>query len=41
MKIDFISDRIKQIQPSPTLAITSLAAQLKQEGKDVVGFGAG
>ncbi len=37
----FLSDRIQKIKPSPTLEITALAARLKEEGKDVVGFGAG
>lgn len=30
-----------KIQPSATLAITAKAKQLKSEGKDIVGFGAG
>ena len=37
----FLSQRIQSIKPSPTLEITALAGQLKQEKKDVVGFGAG
>ena len=36
-----LSDRAKAIQPSPTLAITAKAKQLRAEGKDVIGFGAG
>ncbi|MDH5719450.1 MAG: pyridoxal phosphate-dependent aminotransferase [Spirochaetia bacterium] len=35
------ADRLNKIEPSPTLAITALAAQLKAEGKDIIGFGAG
>lgn len=42
MKVDTrLSERIKQINPSPTLAITSKANKLKAEGKDVVSFAAG
>jgi len=33
--------RLDRIQPSPTLAVTNKAAQLKAEGKDVIGLGAG
>jgi aspartate aminotransferase len=36
-----LSSRALSIQASPTLAITAKANQLKAEGKDVVGFGAG
>lgn len=36
-----ISQRAKNISPSPTLAITAKAKQLKAEGVDVIGFGAG
>lgn len=36
-----LSDRAKAIKPSPTLAITAKAKQLRAEGKDVIGFGAG
>lgn len=36
-----LSERIKKINPSSTLAITARAKQLKKEGKDVVSFGAG
>ncbi|MFH1783711.1 MAG: pyridoxal phosphate-dependent aminotransferase [bacterium] len=36
-----ISKRIGAISPSVTLAITAKAKQMKQEGIDVVGFGAG
>jgi aspartate aminotransferase len=30
-----------RVKPSPTLAVTALAARLKAEGKDVIGLGAG
>lgn len=36
-----ISKRVKEIPPSPTLAITAKAAQMRKEGLDVIGFGAG
>ncbi len=36
-----ISERIKNVSPSLTLAITSRAKQMKKDGLDVVGFGAG
>lgn len=36
-----ISKRVNLIGPSPTLAITAKAKQMKQEGIDVIGFGAG
>lgn len=36
-----ISERAKKTSPSPTLAITAKAKQMKAEGIDVVSFGAG
>ncbi len=36
-----LSQRVQRIKPSPTLAITARAAQLRAEGKDIIGFGAG
>jgi aspartate aminotransferase len=36
-----IADRLKKINPSSTLAITSKAKKLKSEGRDIVNFGAG
>lgn len=36
-----LSNRAKAISPSVTLAITAKAGQLKQEGKDIISFGAG
>ncbi len=36
-----LSDRIERIQPSPTIAITTKAKQMKADGIDVIGFGAG
>lgn len=36
-----LSDRVKRIKPSPTLAVTARAAALRAEGKDIIGLGAG
>jgi aspartate aminotransferase len=36
-----LAKRVGKIQPSPTLAITNKANQMKAQGIDVVGFGAG
>ena len=35
------SHRIQQVKPSMTLAIDAKAKELKAQGKDVIGFGAG
>lgn len=36
-----LANRLNKVEPSPTLAITALANQLKAEGKDVIGLAAG
>ena len=36
-----ISERVKRIAPSLTLAVTQRAAQLRAQGVDIIGFGAG
>ncbi len=36
-----LSERVRQILPSPTLAITAKAKEMRAQGLDVVGFGAG
>lgn len=36
-----ISRRVQRVKPSPTLAVTARAAQLRAQGKDVIGLGAG
>ena len=36
-----LSNRIQRVKPSPTLAITALADQLRAEGRDVIGLAAG
>ena len=37
----FLSDAIGRIKPSPTIAVSSLARELKAAGNDVIGLGAG
>ena len=39
--MSFLSAAINRIQPSPTIAVTNKAAQLKREGRDIIGLGAG
>jgi len=39
--ISVVSRRAQRVKPSPTLAVTALAARLKAEGKDIIGLGAG
>ncbi|REH37812.1 L-aspartate aminotransferase [Paraperlucidibaca baekdonensis] len=36
-----LSQRVLSIKPSPTLAVTNKAAELKAAGKDIIGLGAG
>jgi aspartate aminotransferase len=37
----FISENLKKIKPSPTLAVTAKAKELEAQGKDVIGLGSG
>src|SRR5258706_2533777 len=37
----FLSDALARVQPSPTIAVSSKARDLKAAGKDVIGLGAG
>ncbi len=37
----FLSDTLARVKPSPTIAVTNLAQELKRQGKDVIGLGAG
>ena len=37
----FIASRLNRIKPSPTMAVTQRAQELKAEGRDVIGLGAG
>lgn len=36
-----LTRRVNAIQPSPTLAVTARARELREQGKDVIGLGAG
>lgn len=36
-----LSRRVQAVKPSPTLAVTTRAAELKASGKDIIGLGAG
>ncbi|NVK41614.1 MAG: pyridoxal phosphate-dependent aminotransferase [Oceanospirillaceae bacterium] len=36
-----LSDRVNSIKPSPTLAVTNRAAELRAAGKNIIGLGAG
>ena len=39
--MSIISDSLKRIKPSPTIAVTQKARELRAAGKDVIGLGAG
>ena len=39
--MSIISDTLKRIKPSPTIAVTQKARELRAAGKDVIGLGAG
>ncbi|MEM8833780.1 MAG: pyridoxal phosphate-dependent aminotransferase [Pseudomonadota bacterium] len=39
--MSIIADRLSRIKPSPTLAVTAKAKELKAAGKDIIGLGAG
>ena len=36
-----LTNRVQRIKPSPTLAVTARAAELRAAGKDIIGLGAG
>jgi aspartate aminotransferase len=36
-----LSERVARVKPSPTLAVTARAAELKRAGRDIIGLGAG
>ena len=36
-----LAQRVQRIRPSPTVSITALAGQLREEGKDIIGLSAG
>ncbi|NDV99732.1 pyridoxal phosphate-dependent aminotransferase [Salipiger sp. PrR002] len=39
--MSFLSDTLSRVKPSPTVAVTQLANELKAAGKDVIGLGSG
>ncbi|MGD9866269.1 MAG: aspartate transaminase, partial [Pseudodonghicola sp.] len=39
--MSFLSTTLSRVKPSPTVAVTTLAAELKAAGRDVIGLGAG
>jgi aspartate aminotransferase len=39
--MSMIADRLQRVKPSPTIAVSMKAAELKAAGKDVIGLGAG
>ena len=39
--MSFISDNLAKIKPSPTIAVSTKAAELKAQGKDIIGLGMG
>ncbi len=41
MTTDFFAPRLNKVKPSPTFAMLKLAAELKAQGKDVIGLSAG
>ena len=39
--MSFLSDALARVKPSPTIAVSNLAAEMKAAGADVIGLGAG
>src|SRR5262249_15462866 len=39
--MSFLAERLSRIKPSPTIAVTQKARELKAAGRDVIGLGAG
>jgi aspartate aminotransferase len=39
--MSFLAERLSRIKPSPTIAVTSKAREMKEAGRDVIGLGAG
>ncbi|MFY0681291.1 MAG: pyridoxal phosphate-dependent aminotransferase [Thalassovita sp.] len=39
--MSFLSQTLSRVKPSPTIAMTNLAAELKAEGRDIIGLSAG
>ena len=39
--MSIVSNTLKRIKPSPTIAVTSKAREMRAAGRDVIGLGAG
>ena len=39
--MSFLSDAVQSIKPSPTIAVTQKARELKLQGRNIIGLGAG
>ena len=39
--MSIVSNNLKRIKPSPTIAVTTKAREMRAAGKDVIGLGAG
>ena len=39
--MSIVSNSLKRIKPSPTIAVTSKAREMRAAGRDVIGLGAG
>ncbi len=39
--MSILAARLDRIKPSPTIAVTTKAAELKAAGRDIIGLGAG
>ena len=39
--MSFLSKTLDRVKPSPTIAVTTMAAELKAAGRDIIGLGAG
>ncbi|MDE3122403.1 MAG: aminotransferase class I/II-fold pyridoxal phosphate-dependent enzyme, partial [Paracoccaceae bacterium] len=39
--MSFLSESLSRVKPSPTIAVTTKAQELKAAGRDVIGLGAG
>jgi len=36
-----LAERVKRVKPSPTMAVTARAAEMRAAGHDIIGLGAG
>ena len=39
--MSFLSTTLNRVKPSPTIAVSTKAAELKASGQDIIGLGAG